>query len=625
MAFDNNVQLDRRSLLRTLGAGGIAGIAGCTEGGSDDTSTTSTDGGGDSDGTESTETQTTDLGDTLVGPDGEQVSLSMVYSTGSETTKTIAQFVQQEYGKLGVGVELTGVPFNTMLSKYAQNTYTPDDGEERTSFNAGPRDEATSQEQWDLMLGIGFNSYPRTPTAIRPFWTSEEKRQQSTVNFYGYRPSEDIAGMLDTASKETDDARRQAILANVFGVLSHDQPVNFYEFSVDLNGFQNDIQGIDPGPSIGYNYQQYFRGDSGGSPSVTGAYSAGAGTDAKTLNPIRINDTSSANRLGLTLDGAYSLDNENNVVPLWVESIDTDDKQNYEFTLRDDLQWGAGYGQMTADDWVYFIEEVHQAPENWAGDVNQSDWFHGEDPIPVEKTGTLSFEVQLPEVDPAFVMKPVMWGAYCLPKGLVEQYRDVEDGGNKLNQSKAIQEITYSGNLGPYTFERWDRESVFVAKRNENYYLRDVEGYDGTPYFEEYKYQVFGEESTRLSAFETGEVSATGIPSSKASKFEELESTKVIQTPNAFCSILAYNQRANGWDQLRTREVRYALSMGVNKTTIVENIDRGYAEVAHTHQPEFSEWFDDSKVETTGVGENYGAAIAKQMLADNLSSDYGFE
>ncbi|SEK54899.1 ABC transporter substrate-binding protein [Haloferax larsenii] len=621
MASRNNVNLDRRSLLRTLGAGGIVGLAGCT-GGNDDTTTTAGDGGG---GGDSTATPAEDLGDTLVGPDGEQVSLSMVYSTGSETTKTTAQFMKQEYGKMGIGVELTGVPFNTMLSKYAQNTYKPEDGEERSSFNAGPRDEATSQEQWDLMLGIGFNSYPRTPTSIRPFWTSEKKRKQSTVNFYGYRPSEDIAGMLDEASQETDEAKRQELLANVFGVLSHDQPVNFYEFSVDLNGFQKDVQGINPGQSIGYNYQQYFRGDSGGSASMSGGYSYGAGTDAKTLNPIRINDESSSDRLALTLDGAYSFDNNNEVVYRWVESIDTDDKQNYEFTLRDNLQWGGDYGQMTADDWVYYIKEVHQAEDNWAGDVNQSDWFRGEEPIPVEKTGKLSFEIQLPEVDPAFIKKPIMWGAMCLPKSLVEKYRDMDDGGNKLNQSTAIQEITYSGNLGPYTFERWDRESVFVAKRNENYYLRDVEGYDGTPNFEEYKFQVFGEQSTRLSAFETGEIDQLMLPSSKAKKFEDLSSTKVIQTPNAFCSILAYNQRANGWDQLRTREIRKALSMGVKKKTIVENIDRGYAKVAHTHQPEYSDWFDDSKVEKTGVGENYGAAQAKQMLADNLSGDYKFE
>ncbi|ELZ85673.1 dipeptide/oligopeptide/nickel ABC transporter periplasmic substrate-binding protein [Haloferax elongans ATCC BAA-1513] len=623
MASRNNVSLDRRSLLRTLGAGGIVGLAGCT-GGNDDTTTTASD-SGEGGGGDSTATPAEDLGNTLVGPDGEQVSLSMVYSTGSETTKTIAQFMKQEYGKMGIGVELTGVPFNTMLSKYAQNTYKPEDGEERSSFNAGPRDKATSQEQWDLMLGIGFNSYPRTPTSIRPFWTSEKKRKQSTVNFYGYRPSEDIAGMLDEASQETDEAKRQELLANVFGVLSHDQPVNFYEFSVDLNGFQKDVQGIKPGQSIGYNYQQYFRGDSGGSGSMSGGYSYGAGTDAKTLNPIRINDESSSDRLALTLDGAYSFDNNNEIVYRWVKSIDTDDKQNYEFTLRDNLQWGGDYGQMTADDWVYYIKEVHQAEDNWAGDVNQSDWFRGEEPIPVEKTGKLSFEIQLPEVDPAFIKKPIMWGAMCLPKGLVEKYHDMDDGGNKLNQSTAIQEITYSGNLGPYTFERWDRESVFVAKRNENYYLRDAEDYDGTPNFEEYKFQVFGEQSTRLSAFETGEIDQLMLPSSKAKKFEDLSSTKVIQTPNAFCSILAYNQRANGWDQLRTREVRKALSMGVNKKTIVENIDRGYAKVAHTHQPEYSNWFDDSKVEKTGIGENYSAAKAKQMLADNLSGDYKFE
>jgi peptide/nickel transport system substrate-binding protein len=621
---NTDIGLDRRKMLKALGVGGIAGLAGCT-GGDDQSTPEGTEGEDGGDGT-ATETPAQDLGETLVGPDGEQVSLKMVYSTGSETTRTTAQFFQQEYGKMGIDVSLQGVPFNTMLSKYAQNTYAGD-GEERSSFNAGPRDESTSEEQWDLMAGIGFNSYPRTPTSIRPFWTDERKREQSTVNFYGYRPSEDIAAMLDEASSETDETARQELLSEVFGILSRDQPVNFYQFSVDLNGFQQNVRGISAGPSIGYDSQQrYLAPDESGSPSVQGSYVVGSGTDAKTLNPIRINDTSSDARLGLALDGAYSLGNDDEFVPRWVTEVNTDDKQTYEVVLRDGLRWGAGYGQMTAEDWVYYIEEVHQAEDNWAGDVNQSDWFRDDAPIPVEQTGELTFEIRLPSVDPAFVKKPVMWGAYCLPKALVEKYRGDGDGEG-LNQDPDVQEIAYSGNLGPYTYERWDRESVFVATRNDDYYLADDDQFvgDDAPYFEDARYQVFGEESTRLSAFETGEITATGIPPGKASRFEDLDSTKVIQTPNAFCSIMAYNQRANGWGELRKTEVRRALSMGVNKQVIVDNINRGYANAAHTHQPEYSAWFDDSKVQRTGVGDSYSTAMAKQLLDENLSSDYSFE
>jgi peptide/nickel transport system substrate-binding protein len=634
--------IDRRDVLRGLGVGGTVGLAGCT--GSQDGSDGGSGDGGSGDGgsgdggsgtPESTPTETPSrLGDTLTGPDGDQVTLTAVYSTGSQTTETTMEFIKQRLAQVGINVELTGVQFQTMLAQFAQNSA---EGSDQTSFNQGP--EATSQKSWDLMGGIGFNSYPRTPTSIRPFWTDVAETQQATVNFYGYSPSEPIAPRLDEASSSTDEARRQELLATVFGILSRDQPVDFLTFSTNIVGFRNRVAGLgDPGPSFGYDSQtRYFSDTAGGDPAVGGSYISGASSGAKTVNPIRSNDTSSDARIGLTMDGAYSLDNDNEFVPRWVAEYDVNDNRDtYEFFLQDNLEWGGDYGQMTADDWVYYIENVHQAESNWAGDVGQSDWFRNGEPIPVEKTGNLSFEFQLPDTDPAFIKKPVMWGAYCMPKGLIQPYYErVQSAssseektsiGNELNQSEEVQTLAYTGNLGPYDFERWDRTSVFVSTRDPNYYAKDGQVFEGdVPYFEEYQIQVFGEESTRLSALQTGEIVSTGIPPRKIQEFEGNSDINVVKFPTAFCGMLVYNQRSNGWEHLGKRGVRQAISTAIDKVVIAEQINRGTATPAYTHQPEYSQWYDDSKVTRFGGPDSTSIGGAQRLMQEALPSGYSFE
>jgi ABC-type transport system substrate-binding protein len=626
-------EFDRRDVLKGLGVGGVAGLAGCTSG---DSTPTDSDGGGDGDdgGGADTATDTPErLGDTLVGPDGNQVELEHVYSTGSQTTETTAEFIKQKLGEVGIAVNLTGLGFNQMLAQYAQNA---PEGSDAAGFNGGPRDESVSQEPWDFMSGIGFNSYPRTPSSINVFW-SDVSKDIATVNFYGYKPSDPIQPKLSEASQSADEDTRLDLFSTVFGILSEDQPVNFLTLSTYLNGFRDRVSGLgEPNLSFGWDYQTRYFGDS---PSVSGTFTSGEGAAAKTLNPLRSNDTSSDARIGLTLDGAYALvGGESEFQGLWFESYErSDDATAYEFTLRDGLEWGSGYGQMTAEDWVYYIKNVRQSEVNWTGDVNHSTFFQQGDPMGVEQTGELSFEITLPNApDPAFIQKPILWGAYCLPKGLIQPYYErVQDAsskedqvaiGNELNEDTEILELAYSGNLGPYSYERWDRDSVFVASRNDDYYAANtVADWGDVPYFEEYRIQVFSEQSTRISAFEAGEIDSTGIPQEQYETLSEQDGINVVLSPNPFTGLMPYNQRANGWDQLRTTEVRRAISSAIPKQVIAEQINRGLATPAYTHQPEYSRWYDNSKVVRFGGPDSNGIGMAQRMLDEALDDGYSFE
>lgn len=369
-------------------------------------------------------------------------------------------------------------------------------------------------------------------------------------------------------------------------------------------------------------------------PSVQGTYVSASSVDAQSLNWLTIADATSGSFVTATLDGTWAITPDREIFPLWAD-YSTDDGRVYEIQLRENLEWGAGYGEMTAEDWVYMIKNVFQAQPNWSGYPNSGDWFRmnpdsgQREPIPVEQTGTRTFEIRLFEVDPSFPFKPVLWRQQCIPKGILEKYVQNQDAEG-LEQDEELNSLAYTGNLGPYTYDTWEQSSRYVVTRNDDYYLQDVDGvpdrFGETPYFDESVTNVISEESTRLGALESGEVDSAGIPPDKAQRFENLPNVEVNVTPQPYLRMIVYNMRANGWVPFRSKAVRRALGFAVDKMTVAENIYRGYAEVAQTMQPRWSEWYDDSRVEEFGVGDRYGPEATRSRLEDALSdTEYEYD
>ena len=353
-----------------------------------------------------------------------------------------------------------------------------------------------------------------------------------------------------------------------------------------------------------------------------------SGSEAQDLNPLRINDTTSAARLSPLLDGPYGLDENDEFYGYWFEDYETDDYQTWTFYLRDNLEWGSDYGQMTADDWVFHVENIAQYEDNWAGHVNRSNWDSVTNVTAVDDT-TLEVEIEAP--DPLFIRQPTFWGTQILPQALVEPYFEDyldgnEDAGSELNNADAVTQFEYTGNLGPYTFESRSIEDRFVAVRNDDYYKRgDGEDWEDAPYFEQYTINILEEESTRLAEFETQGLSTMNLPADQVESFQGDDRFTLVSSETPYCSVQVYNQRANGWEELRKPEIRRALSMAINKETIANDIYRGFAEVAHTFQPAYSEFYDDSEVEPVGQGDSYDVAEARSLLEENLSDGYEYD
>lgn len=342
-------------------------------------------------------------------------------------------------------------------------------------------------------------------------------------------------------------------------------------------------------------------------------------------------DATSSDVAELFLDGAYTLDTEDEFEGRWVEAYDTDDHQTYEFTLRDNLEWSEPYGRMTAEDFVFHVNEVVTHPDNWANHESRSDWFVDDEPAVAEAIDERTFQVELPRPDDLWLYRPALFDELILPKELLEPYyEDYQDGnddaGVELSESEEVLEFQFAGNLGPYEFDEYLVEDRIVGVKNDDYYMQAEGGdWENAPYFDRYEVRFLGEQATRLGELETGGATWVTLPAAEVEHFEAMRGIDVVRHATPYCRFLVYNQRANGWEEMRTKEVRQAFSYAVDKETIAAEMFHGVVDVAQTFQPEWSDYYDDDGVSEFGAGSSYDPEHARQLLEDHTSAGYGYD
>jgi peptide/nickel transport system substrate-binding protein len=375
-------------------------------------------------------------------------------------------------------------------------------------------------------------------------------------------------------------------------------------------------------------------GCAGGSPQYElgpgdRSYIAGETSDAQSLSPGVVSDEATTNRLDLLYDTGGTVDDddlefEGRLLADWSLS---DDARTVQYRVRDGLEWGAGYGQLTAEDYVYCATNFFQA--DWARYSQRPSFFIAGEPIEYEQTGELTFEARLPQRRPNWLYEDILYGVWPLPKGLIEKYEPSNGGEGDvqgLNRDEAITSADLNGNLGPFDLVSWDRGQRMVLTRNDDYYLADTDVADGeyadAPALDSYTYQVFDERTTGYSAVRAGDITAIGI---EARRVSELSSSEGVQVWNSeFGSGIFWlnlNFRANGWDQLQNREVRQALSHLFDRETLIEQIFDGNANPVDTFHPRWGPYYDDSQITTFEASTE----MAREKLASGTSSDYGYD
>jgi len=343
-----------------------------------------------------------------------------------------------------------------------------------------------------------------------------------------------------------------------------------------------------------------------------------SGGDAETLNWILAADATSLSYAGYTLDSLATYDNDWNVV---LRHLDkpvevSEDSLTYTITIRDDLWWTGGI-KVTAEDYVYTLENLMFS--DWLNYPYKTDWqevVEGETVfIEAEVTDETTFIIKRQTIAPEFIDNAI-YSLTPYPKHIAIKYEGDVDA---FTQAEEFNNLTYTGNLGPYRFKEWVRNDKYVVERNPDFYL----GQDtGAPYFEEFITKLLGTPTAVLLALEAGDIHYTGIEPEQVAKFMQMEGIKVYTVPTRGYDLILYNQRNNGWEGLRIKEVRQALSMSISKQVVIDSIHIGFADPAFSFIPNASPWYTDEGVPTYGYGSLYDKETAKQML---YQAGYGIE
>lgn len=611
----------RRQWLSALGLAGAVTLAGCSGNGGDGSDGTD---GGDGGGGEGGEVEVPDFprfgvgdlygpevarnlareafeeseydygfdGDTMINPEGDQVEIDIYHSAASETNKLLAEFIAQELeNNLGASVTpeaIDGTRFsNEYYSGEPQGGTDTVNGEEVEWSNPGPRNpgprSVTSNEAWDMSVNFGLNTYPLNPLTNQTFFDGAN----ANFNPVGYYPQFDVESLFEQARQATSrDEIRQAFV-DIFANLAREQPYIMLTLGDDLIGYNPDLTGPIENFSNGWNLPAWHIDD----PSVSGSYDTVTGASFNTLNPLYNNESGAGTAIERAIDPGYTFDEDQEYFPLLYD-MSTEDGKVWTFELRDNLQFSEPYGQVTAEDFVYQIQEVQQA--DWANTADSDSW----EGVEVEQTGELEFEATL---ETSNVLWPQTYDPYLypIPRDLLEPYVEEEDVEG-LQQDEELLELQFTGNLGAFELTEWNRGSGTEYVRNDEYYLRDIdEGPDlfsEGPLFEEASISVVKEQASRLGALETGEADSAAIPPEQYESYSEDDNVTVRQVPTPYNTIISVNQRANGWNtgpgnMFQLVPFRQAMAAAIGKEELIQGVYRGLASSHFTWQPRWSEFY----------------------------------
>ena len=334
-----------------------------------------------------------------------------------------------------------------------------------------------------------------------------------------------------------------------------------------------------------------------------------AGGEAETLNWLLAADASSFAYAGFTMESLAGYDNKFNVVlRCLAKDIEVSpDGLVYTISIRDDLKW-SDKSAVTSEDYVYTLKNLMFS--DWLNYNYSDDWKEEVDGKKVFVTPAVvnptTFTITRQTVQPEFIY--TLYDLMPYPKYIAVKY---EGDVKKFTEAREFNDLSYTGNLGPYRFKEWLKNDKYVLERNPDFFM----GKDnGAPYFEQYVVKVLGTSAVMQAALEAGDITYCGIEPHNVAKFKQNTKLNVYTVPTRGYNIICYNQRNNGWEGLRKKEVRQAISMAIDKETIVKKIYLGFAEPAFSFIPSSSPWYSEDTVLKLGVGELSSKQKAMEMI-----------
>ena len=302
------------------------------------------------------------------------------------------------------------------------------------------------------------------------------------------------------------------------------------------------------------------------------------GADVTSLDPHQGKETPAVQVNTQIFDTLVTVDPETNeVVPQIAESWEQTDDQTYVFKIREGIKFHDG-SDLTAEDVKFSLDRARNSAA-----VSYIVNFIEE--VTVDDDHTVTVKTTAPYA-PTLRNLAIPFAA-IVPKAVVE-----------ADENAFIQNPVGSG---PYKFVEWNHGDHVTLKAFDDYYA-------GKPETENLIMKVIPETSQRTIALETGEVDlAYDLAVNDIPKVNSDDKLTVYEIPSLTCWYVSMNMNKKPFD---TPKVREAMSMAIDRQTIIDTINAGSGQTADAIiAPAVFGYY------STGVKE-YNPTKAKELLAE---------
>jgi peptide/nickel transport system substrate-binding protein len=323
-------------------------------------------------------------------------------------------------------------------------------------------------------------------------------------------------------------------------------------------------------PASGSGGKEDKPAEDAGEPQMGGDLVVGSIGGPTLFNPMYSTDASSSDIEGFIFDGLVTSDTEFNPTLHLAEKIDTsEDGLTYTVKIREDVKFHDGE-QLTADD-VVFTYGIPKSPD-YVGERGSA----FESLESVTKKGDYEVEFKLSKKDASFYPVALSYG--ILPEHILGKVPVGELGENEFNTKTPI-------GTGPFKFVEWKDGEYVKVEKNPDYFL-------GEPYLDSITYKIVPDQDALLAQLQAGDVHFTEVPGT------DIETVKSTFSGVKVESGLGLSYTYIGWNQkndlFKDVKVRQALTMALDRESMVSSVMNGDGEVAHVPESPLSFAYSDN-------------------------------
>lgn len=450
-----------------------------------------------------------------------------------------SQLIAQEWRKLGLDVEVRGLPRQALTERVWNQ-----------------------RQSWDVAMWRFIGRADRTDPDDFIYNLFHSSTRERGFNFVGYANPE-VDRLVEAQRVEVDPAKRQTIVHRAQSVIANDQPYAFLVFPKRTEAFSR--ASLDPAsitvlPGVGIRNVWSFTEARPLGADRTLRVSAGETMSA--IHPLFISGAVDTWVIELLYDRLMTIGKDGLPRPWAAERVTQVDATTIEIVLRSGMTWHDGK-PVTADDVAFSFEAIGRGTKvpmykPFVTDIDR-----------IERFGERGLRFVLKRPNAAF-FTATLARVNLIPKHVWEPlFADIESKPETIEQVRVETPI----GSGPFKFARWRRGEEVVLDANPAHFA--------APKVERWILREVPNPEAAIAMMRSGELNVLpeykGDPEVLEAAAKQAGTLEVVSSPSIGFEFVAFNLRRPPFDN---PVLRRALSSVINRGLMVSAAWNSYADPA---------------------------------------------